>query len=238
MRPFVLLLSASERKYGSSSQLLHIAAEGVRDAEGRFEILYLSDHTIKPCIGCASDEEKLCRYPCLIEDDDFNRIASKLVEADGFVIATPVYWYAPNGILKNFIDRLTSLENMIDHVGKSLLEGKVAGFIATGSDSGVMMAISYMAIVFNSMGVHIVPWSMAYTHSADPTLDEQALMDAYNVGLLVTKTARILSQNNVGYNPNVDLERLKRVAKNASEEYCNLKEQRMETLTKLSLKTS
>ncbi len=131
-----------------------------------------------------------------------------------------MYWYAPNGVLKNFIDRLTSLENMIDHVGKSLLEGKVAGFIAAGSDSGVMMAISYMVVAFNSMGVHIVPWSMAYTHSQDPTEDVQAMMDAYNVGLLVTKIARILMKNEpVGYESNVDLERLKRKVERIKREF-------------------
>jgi multimeric flavodoxin WrbA len=220
VKPSIVLLNASERKYGCSSQLLHVAAEGVRDAQGKFEIVHLSDHTIKPCSGCASDVEKFCKYPCLIEDDDFNAIASKLIEAQGFVVATPVYWYAPNGVLKNFIDRLTSLENMIDHVGKSLLEGKVAGFIAAGSDSGVMMAISYMVVAFNSMGVHIVPWSMAYTHSQDPTEDVQAMMDAYNVGLLVTKIARILMKNEpVGYESNVDLERLKRKVERIKREF-------------------
>lgn len=229
MKPFIVLLGASERKYGCSSQLLHIAAEGVRDAHGDFEILYLPDYSIKPCIGCVSDEEKLCRYPCLIQDDDFNKIASKLVEANGFAIATPVYWYAPNGILKNFIDRLTSLEAMIDHVGKSLLEGKVAGFIATGSDSGVMMAISYLAITFNSMGVHVVPWSMAYTHTQDPTTDVQAMMDAYNVGLLVTKTARVLMEHEpIGYEPNVDLDRLKRKAWEVRQRFAEQRELRLE----------
>jgi hypothetical protein len=96
----------------------------------------------------------------------------------------------------------------------------VAGFIAAGSDSGVMMAISYMVVAFNSMGVHIVPWSMAYTHSQDPTEDVQAMMDAYNVGLLVTKIARILMKNEpVGYESNVELERLKRKVERIKREF-------------------
>lgn len=231
MKPLIVLVSASERKYGNSSQLLYLAAEGVHDGGGNYDIVHLSDYTIKPCIGCASDEERLCKYPCLIEDDDFNNLATKLIDSQGFIVATPVYWYAPNGNLKNFIDRLTSLENMIDHVGKSLLEGKVAGFIAAGSDSGVMMAISYMAITFNSMGVHIVPWSMAYTHSSDPAEDIQAMMDAYNVGLITTKTARILMESEpVGYEPNVDLERLKRKIESVRSQFENERESRMKKL--------
>lgn len=232
MKLFIVLVNASERKYGNSSQLLHLAAEGVQDGGGNYDIVHLSDYTIKPCIGCASDEERLCKYPCLIEDDGFNNLAAKLIGSQGFIVATPVYWYAPNGNLKNFIDRLTSLENMIDHIGKSLLEGKVAGFIAAGSDSGVMMAISYMAITFNSMGVHIVPWSMAYTHSSDPTDDVQAMMDAYNVGLITAKTARIFMENEpVGYEPNVDLERLKRKIESMRSQLENERKFRMKKLS-------
>lgn len=234
MKPFIVLVSASERKYGNSSQLLYLAAEGVQDGGGSFEIVHLSDHIIKPCIGCVSDEERLCKYPCLIADDDFNNLATKLINSQGFIVATPVYWYAPNGNLKNFIDRLTSLENMIDHVGRSSLEGKVAGFIAAGSDSGVMMAISYMAITFNSMGVHIVPWSMAYTHSPDPTEDVQAMMDAYNVGLITAKMARILMNNEyVGYEPNVDLEKLKRKIESVRSQFEDEKKLRMKKLSSL-----
>lgn len=235
MKPFIVLVNASERKYGNSSQLLYLAAEGIHDGGGDYDIIYLSDYIIKPCIGCASDDERLCKYPCLIEDDGFNKLAAKLIDSHGFIVATPVYWYAPNGILKNFIDRLTSLENMIDHVGKSLLEGKVAGFIAAGSDSGVMMAISYMAITFNSMGVHIVPWSMAYTHSSDPTEDVQAMMDAYNVGLITAKTARIIMENGpVGYDPNVDLERLRRKIEIVRSQFENEREFRMKKLSHLN----
>lgn len=42
--------------------------------------------------------------------------------------------------------------------------GKVAGFLAVGNDSGSITAISYLMITFNSIGVHIPPWVLAYHH--------------------------------------------------------------------------
>lgn len=211
--PRVLIINGSPRKYGSSAQLSEVAALGVREAGGVPEKMYLYDYNIKPCVGCVSDNVKYCAFPCLIKDDDFNKVASKVIEADGLIISTPVYWYAPSGVLKNFIDRLTSLENMIFHSGKSLLEGKVVGFIATGLDSGVFMAIAYLMSVFNSMGAVIAPWSMAYTHAEDVTKDEGALKDAYNVGYLVTETIKAIKSygKHIGYKPDVDLVKVVRV---------------------------
>ena len=208
--PRILILNGSPRKYGSSAQLSEIAAIGVRDAGGIPERVYLYDYDIKPCIGCVSENTKYCVFPCMVRDDDFNKLASKVVEADGLIISTPVYWYAPSGVLKNFIDRLTSLENMIFHSGRSLLEGKVVGFIATGLDSGVFMAIAYMMSVFNSMGAVVAPWSMAYTHAEDVAKDEGALKDAYNVGYLVTETVKALRNygKHIGYKADVEVKRI------------------------------
>lgn len=209
-RPRVLVFIASPRKYGSVAQLAQVAIRGVRDAGGAAELVYLYEYSIKPCIGCASDSVKYCKFPCIISDDDFNKLAEQLIRADGFILATPAYWYAPSGVLKNFIDRLTSLENMIFHGGRSLLEGKVAGFIVTGADSGVFMTVAYLMSVMNSMGVVIPPWSMAYTHSSDPLEDEGAVRDAYNVGYLVVEVVKALRAYGVhiGYKPDVDVKKL------------------------------
>lgn len=211
--PKVIILNGSPRRYGSSMQLSMIAAKGVSDAGGVPEVISLTDYRIKPCMGCVSDGNKYCKFPCVITDDDFNAIAEKLLESDGLIISTPVYWYAPSGVLKNFIDRLTSMEHMIFHGGRSLLEGKVTGFIATGLDSGVMYAIAYLAIVMSSMGAHVIPWSMAYSHLEDVARDEQALRDSYNIGLIVTETARALRRyGHIGYKPDVDINGLARIA--------------------------
>ncbi len=236
--PSILVILGSPRDYGSSTKLAHVAMEGVKDAGGRAEIVRLYEHKIKPCLGCVSDDIKLCRFPCVIDDDDFNALGEKMMNSDGYIIATPVYWYAPSGTLKNFIDRLTSMENMSVHTGRSLLEGKVAGFVAAGLDSGVMMAIAYLMSVFNSMGVVVAPWSMAYSHMEDVTKDENALRDAYNVGYLVVETVKALKAygKRVGYNWKVDVGRLISAAEGAFREEERTK--RLRELEKLASKTS
>lgn len=238
IKPLVLVINGSPRKYGSSTQLAYIAMKGVEDAGGVAELIHLYDYSIKPCIGCVSDGVKYCRFPCIVSDDDFNKIGEKVLRADGLIFSTPVYWYAPSGLMKNFIDRLTSMENMIFHsTRKSLLEGKVVGFIATGLDTGIYMTISYLMSVLNSMGAIVAPWSMAYSHSDDVTKDEGSLKDAYNVGYLVVETIKALRAygKHIGYKPDVDVLVLVEVAGKAVNN--NEKEGRIKRLEELLEKT-
>ncbi|MEM4487821.1 MAG: flavodoxin family protein [Desulfurococcaceae archaeon] len=234
-KPKVLIIHSSPRRYGASSQLAEIAGIGVNDAGGLVERIFLYDYNIKPCIGCVSDGIAYCRFPCIIRDDDFNYVANKIMEADGLIIATPVYWYAPSGILKNVLDRLTSMENMIFHKSKSLLEGKVAGFIATGLDSGVMTSIAYLMAVLNSMGVIIPPWSMAYSHVEEIVKDENALRDAYNVGYLVTEALKALKAYDkpLGYKPDIEVKKLTETLKNYSVTKSSEREIRLKLLNSL-----
>lgn len=237
-KPLVLVVNGSPRKYGSSTQLSYVAAKGVEDAGGVAELVHLYDYDVKPCIGCVSDGVKYCRFPCVL-NDDFNKLGKKVLQADGLIISTPVYWYAPSGVLKNFIDRLTSMENMIFHEARrSLLEGKVVGFIATGLDAGVFMTVSYLMSVLNSMGAVVAPWSMAYTHSDDVTKDSSALMDAYNVGYLVVETIKALKAygKHIGYNPSVNVAELAEVARRAvNNDERNTRIRRLEELLSATL---
>jgi len=220
----IVLLNASPRKYGSCAKLEAVAAKGVEDAGGVvYAKYYLYDYSIKPCIGCVSDDQRVCKYPCIIRDDDFNAIASKILESEGFIVVSPIYWYSVPGVLKNFIDRLTSMENMIHHTGRSLLEGKVAGFIVAGNDSGGIHTIAYLMVTLNSMGVHIPCWALAYSYEYEVLEDEQALMDAYNVGYIVARAAQLLRSVKEWYNPRVDLEALKKLASSYASKYSSEK---------------
>ncbi|PMB77025.1 MAG: flavodoxin family protein [Fervidicoccus fontis] len=215
----ILFIDASARKGGNSTKLMYVAELGARKRGCETEIIYLKDHKIKPCAGCVSDDIMACKFPCVIDDDDFNSLARKLIESDGVVIATPVYWYMVSGIMKNFIDRLTSLENMLFHTGKSLVDGKVAAFIATGSDTGTSMTIAYLMDVFNSFGYHIPPWSLAYHHSIDDSLDNGfAVYDSYNLGINVCRAAEIMKkEKEPWYSFEYDLNEIKNYAKRMAE---------------------
>ncbi len=178
----ILGINGSPRKYGNTFKMLYVALSAVRDLGGEVKLIHLYDYNIKPCIGCVSDNILACRYPCVIEDD-MKKIYDMILECDGFIVATPVYWYSPSTLVKSMLDRLTAFENMIYIDGRSWLEGKVCGIIAVGNDSGTIQTISLMYSVLNSMGALIPPWALAYYHDKGNVLDDfNRIMDAYNVG--------------------------------------------------------
>ncbi len=199
----VLAINSSPRRYGSTFKLLKVAARAAELEGADVELIHLYDYEIKPCQGCLSDVQTSCRFPCVIEDGGRELIV-KVWKSDALIISTPVYWYGPSGHLKNLVDRLTALENMIFVNGRSWAEGKVAGFIAVGADSGNLMTISYLMSVLNSMGFIIPPCALAYyTGTGDPFEREESVMDAANVGYLVVKTAKLLSKVREWYDPEI-----------------------------------
>jgi len=208
----VIILEGSPRKNGNSSKLAFVAEKGAKDRGCSTEIVWISDLNIKPCIGCVSDDIMACKFPCVIEDD-FNSLARKLISSDGIILSTPIYWYMVPGHVKILLDRLTSLENMLLHSGRSLLDGKVAAFIATGNDAGTSLAISYLMDVFNSYGCHIPAWALAYHHSYDDVMNNSAaIIDAYNIGVNVCRLSKLLKndEKDPWYSFDLDLESIKK----------------------------
>lgn len=188
----VLGINGSPRTYGNSVRALRLALEVARYEGAGIESVNLYDYDIRPCMGCVSDNVMACTYPCPI-DDDMSKLYPKVVEADGLIISSPIYWFGVSGHLKNFVDRLTVLENMIYVDGRSWLDGKVAGLIAVGNDEGAIALISNMMAVVNSFGMVIPPWALAYyVGDGDALSDQKLLMDAANVGRAVAVMAQVL----------------------------------------------
>jgi len=186
----VLGINGSPRKYGSVSILLRLALKGAEEEGADTKLIHLYEYDIKPCLGCLSDVQESCKYPCVI-DDDMRKLYDLILESDALIIGTPIYWYAPSGHLKSFIDRLTVFENMVFVDGTCWTEGKVVGFIVAGNDSGGVNTFSTLMAQFNSMGFVIPPWASAVFNKPSEELlnSESVLLDAYNVGRIVVLMA-------------------------------------------------
>lgn len=196
MKPKILGILASPSPTGGSAQLLYAALKCAEINGAKVEVIHLYNNgEIKCCIGCITDSEPNCKFPCIFEDYG-KEILIKLRDSDGAIFATPVYWFNVSSMLKSLFERMTCLEHMIAYGQQSYLEGKVVAAIAVGADSGVMSTISYILTTLNGMGAILPPWAMAYSHKAKEALyDDKALMDAINVGTLVAKTIKLLKHN-------------------------------------------
>jgi multimeric flavodoxin WrbA len=150
----LLVLRSSPRKRGNSSILADRLADGARAAGAAVESYDLAALDIRPCDACDYCQDQGAGQ-CQI-NDDMQMLYPKLMQADGIVIAGPIYWFTISAQAKLCIDRWYALQGP----GGSALAGKKVGIILTYGDddpctSGVMNAIHAYQDMFHYVGAEI-----------------------------------------------------------------------------------
>jgi multimeric flavodoxin WrbA len=99
-----LVLSSSPRCNGNSAILAHAVAAGLERAGHVAAFLTVDDvmHSfLKDCRTCRNADGE-----CVIEDRFREVFMEQFLPADGFIAATPIYWYGMSAQLKAFFDRM------------------------------------------------------------------------------------------------------------------------------------
>ncbi len=106
MNKKIVVITGSPRKNGNSFAM---ADAFIRAAQANGHTVTRFDAAFQKVDGCRACETcyktgKACSF-----DDDFNKLAPSILEADGVVWVTPVYWYSYPAQIKSVIDKLYSL---------------------------------------------------------------------------------------------------------------------------------
>ena len=140
----VLLINGSPR-VGDNTSIALGEMEKIFQQEGiQVETVQVGNKAIRGCVACLSCMEK---GKCVF-DDLVNETAPKFAEADGLVIASPVYYASANGTLISFIDRLfysTPFDKTMK-VGAAVAVARRGGVSATYDELNKYFAISGMPI--------------------------------------------------------------------------------------------
>jgi multimeric flavodoxin WrbA len=99
----VLVLLGSPRRKGNSSILAEEVAEGARSKGAEVAFVSLHGAGIEPCRGCGACRARGSKG-CAI-DDGMQRIFPAMLEADAWVVASPVYWFTMTAQTKIWMDR-------------------------------------------------------------------------------------------------------------------------------------
>lgn len=122
----VVYISGSPRKESNTDYLLKIT---LSLTGGKF--VKLTDYTINACNSC---RECLKSFKCVIKDDFSKKFIPMLLESNGIVLGSPVYFNNISAQLKALIDRTWSIR------GK--LKNKIGGAIVVGRQYGLESAIT------------------------------------------------------------------------------------------------
>lgn len=141
----VLLINGSPKVNGNTAISLQ-EMQKVFEAEGvQAEMIHVGNQPLRGCIACG----KCHSLGKCVFDDVVNETASKLAEADGIVIGSPVYYASANATLMAFMQRLFYSSYRVKKtmkVGCSVVVARRGGLSSTYDEMNKFFGISGMPI--------------------------------------------------------------------------------------------
>ncbi|MBQ3542454.1 MAG: flavodoxin family protein [Oscillospiraceae bacterium] len=173
----VLMLNGSPKANGNTALALAEMEKIFAQEEIEVETVQVGSKTVRGCIACNTCAQT---GKCIF-DDVVNALAAKLQEADGLVVASPVYYASANATLIAVLDRLfysTGFDKTMK-VGASVAVARRGGCSATFDMLNKYFTISGMPIA-----------SSQYWNSVHGGAPGQAAEDAEGL-----QTMRTLARN-------------------------------------------
>ena len=140
----VLIINGSPHPKGNTKLALDEMVK-IFDQEGiESETVHVGNKDVRGCIAC----NRCAELGKCVFDDVVNKLAVKLSEADGLVVASPVYYASANATLIAVLDRLfysTSFDKTMK-VGASVVCARRGGCSATFDELNKYFTISNMPI--------------------------------------------------------------------------------------------
>ncbi|MBN1948506.1 MAG: flavodoxin family protein [Candidatus Cloacimonetes bacterium] len=100
----VIAFNGSPRADGNTRDLLNIVLRELNREGIATELVQVGGNLLRGCTGCRQCRENKDRK-CIIQDDMINDCIGKMVEADGILIGSPVFFADITPEIKAFLDR-------------------------------------------------------------------------------------------------------------------------------------
>ncbi|MBI4653172.1 flavodoxin family protein [Candidatus Kuenenbacteria bacterium] len=199
----ILGINGSQRKEGNSYLLLKSALEGARAEDERWietEILQLRDFEIKPCEAHYSGLYEFKNWGCgkkpyrCILKDDFEKVFQKMIEADGIIIASPLYYPVPAKLVA-LMERLMAIVYFAKKADKNYvwpLTGKPFGAVATSYEDTTILVLKILKKFGFIARMYLVREAKNKVFSVDAKggveKNPESLEEAKRLGSIVART--------------------------------------------------
>ena len=139
----VVAFNGSPRKEGNTFQSLQIVLAELQNEGIETELVQVGGkalHGCTACYGCYKNKDR----ECVIKKDDLNSYVAKMIEADGMIIGSPVYFSNVTSEVKAFMDRAGLVARANDY----LLDKKVGAAVLAVRRAGATFAFSAINFFF------------------------------------------------------------------------------------------
>src|SRR5215813_5639995 len=135
----VLALNASlkhEPEVSNTGELASLVLDELRAlAPIDEDLVRLSDATLPVGLGFREAAQ-----------DDWPDLVTKIKAADIVLFCTPIWWGGRSSLMQRIIERLDALDEEYSATGRSVIKGKVAGIVITGSEDGALNVMGSIMI--------------------------------------------------------------------------------------------
>lgn len=176
----VIAFNGSPRKEGNTYTLLKTALKQLNEQGIETELVQIGNRNIHGCIGCGK-----CRTngenKCIFNDDIINECIDKIVEADGIILGTPVYFGGLTAQMKAFIDRVGYVTRP-----ERLLKRKVCAAVVSQRRDGAIAAFNSVNNLFTISEAIVVGanyWNLGLGRAeGDVVNDTEGIENMKNLG--------------------------------------------------------
>lgn len=174
----VIGIVGSPRKNGNTEILTAHTLRAISEEGLDTELIRLAGLEIRPCNACMACREE---ENCSIEDDLFP-IYLRMKEADGIILASPVYFGSATALIKALMERV----GYISGPHGRPFSGKVGGALVVARRAGKNFTFAQLTYWFQILGFFIpgsTYWNVAIGRDKGTVQeDEEGLRTAWNFG--------------------------------------------------------
>ncbi len=139
----VVAFNGSPRKEGNTFQSLRVVLKELEKEGIETEIVQLGGKPIHGCIACYTCFKNKDRE-CALKEDEVNSFIKKMIDADGIIIGSPVYFSNVSSEVKAFMDRA----GLVARANDNLLRRKVGAAVVAVRRAGATFAFSAINFFF------------------------------------------------------------------------------------------
>lgn len=186
----VILINGSPRPNGNTAEVLNVCREAI-EAEGvEVKTISLAGKKIESCIAC-----NMCKKNpgfCAL-DDGVNEIIQEVRNAEGLIVASPVYFGTARGDMMCLLQRL----GMVSKGCGNFLKGMVGGPIAVARRGGHTATIQEMLMFYLINGMIVCGanyWNIVFAlNPGEAGSDSEGIK---NIGVFATNVAEVTKKIN------------------------------------------
>ena len=158
----ILVLNGSPRPNGNTAALVEAFKKGAESKGNEVTVKNVAKMNIKPCVACEYCHTK--GEGACVQKDDMQELYPLLAEADGVVLASPVYYFGFTGQIETALSRFYAPFKPAKATKYALIMSSGSPGVYAGSEAQIKGTVSFFGA--EMVGIVEVPGDENKTEAA------------------------------------------------------------------------